>query len=157
MATATRSARAPLCPPPKKLKDVRIDPNAPGFKPYSTREAFYTEILGDSTVLKLMVHLVSSAQREVIGLAFGGPSTRQPELGFEFRFRKGPDSLGYYTSALGGDDYSVMNIYLDVTPVSFSKPLYQPLQALLPAPAPSPVATALPTPTPPAQPSAMAP
>lgn len=114
-------------PSPEKLREPPIDPNAPGFKPYFTRDAFHADVLGDTTVSNLMANLIDNAQREVIGLAFGGPASTRPELGFEFRFRKGTDSLGYYTGAFGGEDYTVINILLDVTPVLLNQPLYRPL------------------------------
>ena len=87
-------------------------------------------MLGDTTVAKVMTTLIDHRQRELIGLAFGGPSSPQPELGFEFRFRKGPQSLGHYSSALGSEEYTVTDILLDVTPVQISQPLYRPLSAL---------------------------
>lgn len=116
----------------EKLADLKVDPNAPGFKPYFNRDAYYTDALGDTTVANLMGNLIDNAQREVTALAFGGPGSDRPELGFEFRFRKGPDSIGYFTGAFGGEDYSVFNIYLDVTPVTMSQPLYRPLQVTPP-------------------------
>nr|WP_316641096.1 cyanophycinase [uncultured Roseateles sp.] len=125
---STRSAT----PSKEKLADLKVDPNAPGFKPHFTGDAFYTDVLGDTTVANLMGNLIDNAQREVTALAFGGPASIKPELGFEFRFRKGVDSLGYYTGAFGGEDYSVFNIYLDITPISLSQPLYRPLQAARP-------------------------
>ncbi|MBT9456073.1 MAG: cyanophycinase [Burkholderiaceae bacterium] len=119
-------------PSKEKLADLKVDPNAAGFKPYFTRDAFYADALGDTTVANLMGNLIDNAQREVTALAFGGPGSARPELGFEFRFRKGADSIGYYTGAFGGEDYSVFNIYLDVTPITLSQPLYRPLQATKP-------------------------
>ena len=115
-------------PSPEKLRDLKIDPNAADFKPYFTTDAFYADVLGDTTVVNLMANLIDNRQAEVIGLAFGGAGAGdKPDLGFEFRFRKGPDSLGYYSGAFGGEDYSVMNITLDVTPVQLTRPVYRPL------------------------------
>lgn len=113
-------------PSAEKLGDLKVDPNAADFKPYFTTDAYYPDVLGDTTVVNLMANLIDNKQAEVIGLAFGGPGTDKPDLGFEFRFRKGSDSLGYYSGAFGGEDYSVMNIVLDVTPVLLSRPLYRP-------------------------------
>lgn len=124
-------------PAPEKLREPPIDPNAPDFKPYYTREMFQTDMLGDTTVAKVMTTLIDHRQRELVGLAFGGPTSPRPELGFEFRFRKGPQSLGHYTSALGSEEYTVTDILLDVTPVQISQPLYRPLRAAS-APEPSP-------------------
>jgi cyanophycinase len=121
-------------PSADKLRSPPIDPNAPGFKPYFTGEAYSTDVLGDTAISNLMARLVDGAQAELIGLAFGGPASEQPTLGFEFRLRKGPQSLGHYTGAFGGEDYTVTDILLDVTPVRMSQPLYQPLALPLPQP-----------------------
>ena len=48
------------------------------------------------------------------------------ELGFEFRLYVLPETLGYYTGAMGGEDYTVMRVGLDVLPVRMQVPLYQP-------------------------------
>jgi cyanophycinase len=132
-------------PSPEKLNGTRIDPNAADFKPYFTRDAFYPDVLGDTTVANLMANLVDNRQREVVGLAFGSPDGPRPELGWEFRFRKTPRSLGYYSGAFGGEDYTVVEIALDVTPVAMQLPLYVPVSppgapaaAGAPSPSPSP-------------------
>jgi cyanophycinase len=114
-------------PAPEKLKDLKVDPNAADFKPYFSEDAFYPDILGDTTVVNLMSNLIDNRQREAVGLAFGAAESPKGDLGFEFRFSKGPDSIGWYTGAFGGEDYSVFNIYLDVVPVRLARPLYRPL------------------------------
>ncbi len=117
-------------PSAEKLKDKKIDPNDKNFSPYFKTDAFYADVLGDTVVANLMANFIDNPQKEVIGLAFhaAGSKDSRPELGFEFRFRKGSDSLGYFSSAFGGEDYSVMNIYLDVRPVQMNKPLYRAYQ-----------------------------
>ena len=118
-------------PSTEKLKGKKIDPNDKTFAPYFTTDAFYPDVLGDTVVVHLMANLIDNKQKQVIGLAFiaSGNNASKPELGFEFRFRKGIDSLGYFTSASGGEDYTVANIYLDVSPVRMSKPLYRVYQS----------------------------
>lgn len=118
-------------PSAAKSNGKKLDPNEKSFSPYFTANAFYPDILGDSVVLNLMTNFIDNRQSEVIGLAFGAPDTRdtKPDLGFEFRFRKGADSLGYFTSGPGGEDYTVTNIYLDIRPVKMSNPLYRAYQA----------------------------
>ncbi len=86
---------------------------------------FYPDILGNTTVVDLMQNLIDNVQPEAVGLAFGGPQDPSPELGFEFRFRKGKDSAAYDTGKLGGEDISVVNIYLDVRPIVMSTPMYR--------------------------------
>lgn len=105
--------------PEKALR--KLDP----AKPYNKTPRYYPDILGNTTVVDLMQNLIDNAQQEVIGLAFSGPDGPAPEKGYEFRFRKGIDSVGYFTGAFGGEDYSVVNIYLDVRPVEMSLPLYR--------------------------------
>jgi cyanophycinase len=64
-----------------------------------------------------------------LGADRGSPSVDDflPELGFEFRLYKGADSRGYFTGAWGGEDYPVVRVVLDVTPVRMNAPLYRPL------------------------------
>ena len=118
-------------PSAEKLKAKKLDPNDKNYAPYFTADAFYPDVLGDTIVVRLMSNLIDNTQKAVIGLAFSAPGNKsaKPELGFEFNFRKGSDSLGYFTSALGGEDYTVTNIYLDVIPVQMSKPLYRAYQS----------------------------
>lgn len=126
---ATRTVK----PSAAKLAGKRIDPNSAGFKPYYTENRFSTDVLADTVVVDLMSHLVDGRQKEVIGLAFDAqaltqsdaPAARQPALGFEFRFRRGPNTLGWFTSAFGGEDYTIANVLLDVTPITMARPLYK--------------------------------
>lgn len=125
-----------ITPSAEKLGDRRIDPNAASFKPHFTHTLFQTDILGDSAVLSVMSHLIDGKQREVVGLAFdavalndaGVPAARKPALGFEFRFSRTPESLGWFTSRLGGENYTITNIRVDVTPITLARPLYTPLR-----------------------------
>ena len=114
-------------PSSEKTRDLRIDPNAASFSPYFTTDAFYPDVLGDSTVANLMANLIYNWQKEVVDLAFGAPDSPKPDLGFEFRFSKGEGSLGWYVDAFGDEDYSVYNIRLEVTPVRLARPLHTPL------------------------------
>jgi len=43
-----------------------------------------------------------------------------------FRLYKGPGSIGWSTDELGPEDYTVINLYLDITPVRLPQPLYGP-------------------------------
>ncbi len=124
-------------PSAEKQRDLKVDPNAPDFKPYFTKDAYYADVLGDTTVVNLMANLIDNNQREVVGLAFGAPNQPQPELGWEFRFRKSAKSVGWYSGAFGGEDYTVTNILLDITPITLRQPLYLPLAATSNAGAPT--------------------
>jgi cyanophycinase len=98
-------------------------------KPSHKTVRLYADILANTTVVDLMQNLIDSAQSEAVGLAFNGSGESQSELGFEFRFRKGTDSAAYDTGIQGGEDNTVLNIYLDVRPVEVALPLYR-LQAV---------------------------
>jgi len=121
-------------PSAAKRAGLRIDPRAPDFKPFFKNQPFYMDMLGDNTIALAMAQLIDSPHQELLGLAFDGgdrPGTAPSDLGFEFRLHKGPDSLAWFTGALGGEDYSVFRLYLDVQPVQIQRPLYR---AMTPAP-----------------------
>jgi cyanophycinase len=105
-----------------------VDPGAEGFKPYYEDAPFFLDILADGAILRAMTLALDGPAGEVRGLAFDARPDASPprELGFEFRFSRGPDTVGWFTSALGGESYTVSNIRLDVTPVRVAQPLYQP-------------------------------
>ncbi|KAI1691059.1 peptidase family s51 domain-containing protein [Ditylenchus destructor] len=73
---------------------------AADYKPYYTLPQFYTDMLGDSTISTAMSILIDSVQPE------------------------GPGSIGWSTDELGPEDYTVVNLYLDVTPVRMPMPLF---------------------------------
>ena len=76
-----------------------------------------------------MSNLIDNKQTRIVALAFNpkAAADKRPELGFEFIFSKGVNSLGYFTSVSGGERYTVANIYLDITPVKIKLPLYAPI------------------------------
>ena len=107
-----------------------IDPYGPNFKPFHHQQAFYLDMLGDSTIVNAMGQLLDSPHAEARGLAFNGLHATDeplPDLGFEFRLYKGEGSRGWYSGALGGEDYSVLRLRLDVMPVQIKRPFYTPL------------------------------
>lgn len=124
-------------PSPQKLTEPAIDPGSPEFKPYHQRAPFYTDMLGDTTIVNAMGNLIDNRDSELYGLAFDGRALRHSggasagdgdaSLGFEFRLHRGPDSRGWYTGAFGGEDYTIVNLYLDITPVRMGRPFYRPL------------------------------
>jgi cyanophycinase len=129
-----------LTPSTQKREGKKLDHAAANFSPYFSNAAFYPDILGDTTIVNAMGNLIDNKEREVIGLAFSAApqkNDKSPHLGFEFRLRKGAESVGYFTGAFGGEDYTVVNVYLDVTPVKMANPLYTaeqtPPRVLLPA------------------------
>jgi len=119
-------------PSAQKLKEARIDPAASDYKPYNQAEPFYLDILGDTTIVNAMAHLIDSPLAEVKGLAFSGKRLANdpaPDLGFEFRLYKSEGSVAWFTGAFGGEDYTVLKLRLDVQPVLIKRPFYTPLSA----------------------------
>lgn len=92
-------------------------------KPYYREPLFSADILGNSAVVDLMGKLIDSDQPEAIGLTLGSPQGVQPDLGFEFRFSRTDDSIGYMSAAT--ESYSVYNVRLDIRPILIRRPLYR--------------------------------
>ncbi len=119
-------------PSDRKLRGQRLDPNAPGYKPDFSNDPFYVDMLGDTTLSNAMGFLIDSSQKEVRGLSFDPKAPAKDPLadqGFSFRLYKGKDSLGWYSDDLGADEYTVANLYLDITPVRMARPLFSPWSA----------------------------
>jgi cyanophycinase len=106
-----------------KLAGNKLDHNQPNFKPYNNSVKFYPDILGDNTIVLAMGALLDSKANETRGLAFATDN----DIGFEFRLYKTNDTHGYFSSARGNEDYSIIRMSLDVTPVKMATPLYMPL------------------------------
>ena len=60
---------------------------------------------------------------KAIGITLGSPSGVQPDLGFEFRFTRAADSVGYQSAST--DACSIYNVRLDIRPILIRRPLYQ--------------------------------
>jgi cyanophycinase len=116
-----------VVPAAVKLRGQRLDASSPGFKPYFTEPRFQLDMLGDQTIANAMRYLIDSNQSEVRGLSFDvmpKPGDPLAELGFLFRLHKGTDSVGWSTDELGGEQYTVINLRLDITPVRLPQPLF---------------------------------
>lgn len=105
--------------PSREKAANKLDP----AKPYYRGPLFFADILGNTAVVDLMGRLIDSDQVDAVGLTLGSPRDLQPELGFEFRFSRTKDSVGYWSAV--SDTYSVYNIRLDVLPIQIRQPLYQ--------------------------------
>ena len=105
--------------PAQDKADGKLDPT----KPYYREPLFAADILGNSTVVDLMGKLIDSDQPEAIGLTLGSPRSVQPDLGFEFRFSRVGDSIGYMSAA--SEAYSIYNVRMDIRPIQIRLPLYQ--------------------------------
>ena len=112
-------------PAQEKLEDELLDPKSPNFKPTSRRPLFCNDILGNTTAIDLMGALMESVNPSATGLAFDGHAARtQPVDGFEFTFTRDEQSIAWYTERYGGDDYTIVNIRLDIRPIRIAGPLY---------------------------------
>ncbi|WP_457447323.1 cyanophycinase [Roseateles sp. P5_E4] len=114
-------------PSAPKLRGELHDAESPNFKPSYIDDVFHLDMMGDSTISNAMTRLIDSVRKEVKGLAFDVlPRTNDPlaELGFLFRLYKGSDSLGWSTEEFGGEQFTVTNLYLDISPVRLPMPLY---------------------------------
>jgi len=105
--------------PSEDKADGKLDAS----RPYYREPLFTADILGNSTVVDLMSKLIDSDQPEAIGITLGSPSGVQPDLGFEFRFTRAGDSVGYQSAST--DAYSIYNVRLDIRPILIRRPLYQ--------------------------------
>jgi cyanophycinase len=115
-----------VTPSDEKLDDQKIDPTSPDFQPDLKRPLFFNDVLGNMTVVDLMGQLMESIHGEAIGLAFDGAQARKQAVdGFEFKFTRDGESVAWYTELFGGDDYTVLNIRLDINPIRILGPLYE--------------------------------
>ncbi|HEY4084053.1 MAG TPA: cyanophycinase [Burkholderiaceae bacterium] len=116
-----------IAPGPIKLRGEKLAASEPGFDPYYTEERFDLDILGDSTLANAMAQLVDSKRPDVQGLAFdprAKPTDTLSDLGFHFKLYKGDDTVGWSTTEAGAEEYTVENVYLDITPVRVPQPLF---------------------------------
>ena len=107
------------CTPSDDKADNKLDPS----RPYYREPLFTADILGNSTVVDLMSKLIDSDQPDAIGITLGSPNGVQPDLGFEFRFTRTDDSVGYQSASM--ETYSIYNMRLDIRPILIRRPLYQ--------------------------------
>ena len=98
----------------------KLDPADPSYK-----EPLYSaDILGNTTLVDLMEKLIDSDQRHAVGLAFDGPRNKNSNpVGFEFRFSRSGDSVGY--SSASSAAYSIYRVRLDVRPIALGWPAYK--------------------------------
>jgi cyanophycinase len=105
--------------PSADKSDGLIDP----AKPYFKGPLFNSDILGHTAVVDLMGRLIDSDQQEAIGVALGSPRDVQPDLGFEFRFSRAKDSVGYQSAT--SEASSIYKLRLDIRPIQVRLPMYQ--------------------------------
>ena len=118
-----------ITPAAAKGRGDVLDPAVPGYKPYYSLPPFQVDMLGDNVIATAMSQLIDASYNEVLGIAFHprpAAGDALGALGFEFRLRKGPGSIGWTTEAGGGEDYTVRDLRLDVRPIRLAQPLYSP-------------------------------
>ena len=81
---------------------------------------FSADILGNTTLVDLMMQLVDSSRPQATGLAFGGPGANPALPGFSFVLRRTRATEGYESAT--SEAYSVYRMRLDITPVKVSWP-----------------------------------
>lgn len=115
-----------ITPAQEKLDDRKVDPNDPDFKPFFNSRLFYNDITANTTVLDMMYRLLDNRYPDGIGLAYDGAAARVGSTpGFEFKFYRDKDTVGWNTEISGNDEYTVMNLHLDIRPVTIKGPLYE--------------------------------
>jgi len=76
---------------------------------------YSSDILGRNAVVELMENLINNHENEAIGIATSGREMGgegAPAPGFQFTFRKTPDSVGYVKPET--HSYSILNMRLDI-------------------------------------------
>ncbi len=115
-----------VTPSTKKQEGAMLDPKSPGFVPEETDELFSNDILGNTVAIEMMCKMMKTRRGEALGLAYDGLAARQgPSQGFEFRFYRGDDTLGWCCSARGDECYTVRNVRLDIRPIQIAGPVYK--------------------------------
>ena len=108
----------------------RAKPPAPN--PADEPGRHFLDILGEGCVLAALKQLLDGEEPEVFGLAYrASPAPREPrpDVGFEFRFHRGPAFAAWHDPAPGSDALTLQDARLDVIPVRVAIPLYTPLLA----------------------------
>lgn len=105
-----------------------LGPDVPGYHPLPLdRPLFSSDILGYRALVDLMTRLVESpAGAEAVGLAFDGQAAERHETpGYRFRLYRTPETRAWHCEASGGDDYTILELALDVAPISIRGPLVE--------------------------------
>lgn len=115
----------------KAKAEGRLDWRGKTFLPSFDRpEDFYVpDMLASGAIYRAMRNAIDSTRGVVRGLAFAQPEggTRN-DLAFTFRVYRGDDTAGWYTGKNGYEAYTLLNVYVDITPVKLARPLYAPLR-----------------------------
>jgi cyanophycinase len=91
-------------------------------KPYLKEPVYSSDILGHNAALVMMTRLIDNVQTEAIGIATAAPGEPRPELGFQFKFSRTAETVGY--SSERSETYTILGMRLDVTPLHIARPWY---------------------------------
>ena len=115
-----------LIPSAKKQEGTKLDPKSPDYRPDSGERLFTNDILGNTTAVDMMCKLINNRHGEALGLAFDGSAAKEgPSQGFEFRFYRGDDTVGWSCSARGDETFTVSNVRLDIRPIEIAGQFYK--------------------------------
>ncbi len=96
----------------------KVDP----AQPDENDPVFTADILGHNAVLVLMNKLIDNKQASALGIAIAGPEEPRQGVGYEFKFTKDAATVGYESAS--SEAYSILNMRLDVRPVTLAQPWY---------------------------------
>jgi cyanophycinase len=96
----------------------KVDP----AKPYLMEPVYSADILGYNAALVMMTKLIDNVQTEAIGIAAAAPGEPRQDLGFQFKFSRTADTVGYASER--SEAYSILGMRLDVTPLHIVRPWY---------------------------------
>ena len=114
-----------VVPSLKKQEGTKLDPKSPEYRPTGNDRIFSADILGNTTAVDLMCKLLGNREGVAMGLAFDARQAMEgPTSGFEFRFYRGDDTVGWCSYGRGDETYTVSNVHLDIRPVQIG-PLYK--------------------------------
>ena len=91
-------------------------------KPYLMEPVYSADILGYNAALVMMTKLIDNVQTEAIGIAAAAPGEPRQDLGFQFKFSRTADTVGYASER--SEAYSILGMRLDVTPLHIVRPWY---------------------------------
>ena len=98
-----------ITPHASKLDGFSVDPGGVDFQPWYAGPARYDDVLARPALTNMIFSAIDGEQKQGVGLARVGPSG-----GFKFRCYPGKGSFGWSS---GRNNYTAINIYLDVTPL----------------------------------------
>ncbi len=110
-----RTAR--ISPHSSKLDGFEIHPSPDGQEAVRENSLVVDDVLAGDHLVQLLVAALDGEGNQSTGLAFHQRRERRAG-GFRFRFYAASDTAGWLSVGSGGERYTALNVYLDVTPLS---------------------------------------